>query len=148
MKTNFELIPYKDSDYEFIFSTKKICYKKYVEENYGEWVDKTQYEMLDKFLAETKDKIKIIVVNGNRAGFTNGQIIDYNNYEQGNICILPQYQNRGIGTLILKDAIKKNKNKNIILQVFKQNRAQELYKRLGFEIFGETKSHYKMIFKR
>ena len=76
MKTNFELIPYKDSDYEFIFSTKKICYKKYVEENYGEWVDKTQYEMLDKFLAETKDKIKIIVVNGNRAGFTNGQIID------------------------------------------------------------------------
>lgn len=148
METKFELIPYKNSDYEFIFKTKKICYKKYVEENFGEWNDKTQYEMLDKFLDETKDKIKIILVNGNQAGFTNGKIIDNDNYEQGNICILPEYQNRGIGTSILKNTINKYKNKNIVLRVFKQNRAQELYKRLGFEIFDETKSHYKMIFKR
>lgn len=148
MKTNFELVPYKDCDYDFIFNTKKICYKKYVEENFGEWNDKIQYEMLNKFLNETKDKVKIIMVDGNKAGFTNGEIIDDNNYEQGNICILPKYQNKGIGTSILKNTISNNKNRNIVLKVFKQNRAQELYKRLGFEIFDETKSHYKMILKR
>lgn len=148
MNTSFKLVPYKDSDYEFIFNTKKTCYKKYVEENFGEWNDKFQYEMLDKFLNESKKYLKIIVVDGNQAGFTNGRIIDKYNYEQGNICILPEYQNRGIGSSILKDAINKNKSRSIVLRVFKQNPAQQLYKRLGFEIFDETKAHYKMIFKR
>lgn len=148
MNTIFELVPYKDDDYEFIFNAKKICYKKYVEENFGEWDDEAQYRMLDKFLEESKNDAKIIIVNGKRAGFTNGKVIDENNYEQGNICILPEYQNKGIGTSILKNAIHKNKNRNILLRVFKQNRAQELYKRLGFEIIDETKAHYKMIHKK
>lgn len=146
-KTKYTLVPYKDCDYQFIFDTKKICYKKYVEENYGEWNDESQYEMLDKFLETTKNNIKIIIVNGKRAGFLDGHNINDSTYEQGNICILPEFQHMGIGTNILTNLIYQNKNKNIILRVFKQNPAQNLYKRLGFEIFEETKSHYKMIYK-
>ena len=40
------------------------------------------------------------------------------NYEIGNICIIPEYQGRGIGTKILKDIIKQNMERNIKLQYF------------------------------
>jgi ribosomal protein S18 acetylase RimI-like enzyme len=48
----------------------------------------------------------------------------------------------------MKDIIKNNK-KQIRLQVLKVNqRAKEFYERLGFEITGEEKYHYKMVYER
>lgn len=35
-------------------------------------------------------------------------------------------------------------NRNTILQVFKENPARFLYQNVGFEIYEETTSHYKM----
>ena len=40
--------------------------------------------------------------NDQRIGFYNGEIIDNGNYEIGNICIIPKYQGKGIGTKIEK----------------------------------------------
>ena len=62
-----------------------------------------------------------------------------------NICIIPEYQRKGIGTKILKDIIEKYNETNIEIQYFKQNPVGNLYERLGFEKYGENNFHYKMI---
>ena len=79
-------------------------------------------------------------------GFYNGKEIEDNIFEIGNICVKPKYQNKGIGTAVLKEILFENKGKNIKLQVFKINeKAIKLYERMGFEKVEETKTHYIMI---
>ena len=65
-------------------------------------------------------------------------------YRPNNVCLLPEYRGQGIGTDVLNRAIEQHKNQDIYLKVFKSNPAQNLYKRLGFEIIEETRSHYLM----
>lgn len=140
----YNLQPYKQGDYDFVFNVKKVCYKRYVEENFGEWDDDVQYEMFDSFLKTSAKDIFVICVGDEKIGFVNGLNVDDETYEQGNICILPEYQNQGIGTKILKDIFEQHKNQTIKLRVFKQNPAKSLYERLGFVVCGETKSHFIM----
>ena len=79
-------------------------------------------------------------------GFYNGKEIENNTFEIGNICIKPEYQNKGIGTAILKEIIFDNKGQDIKLQVFKINeRAIKLYEKMGFEKIDETQTHYIMM---
>ena len=79
-------------------------------------------------------------------GFYNGKEIDNNIFEIGNICVKPEYQNKGIGTAILKEIIFDNKGQDIKLQVFKINeRAIKLYEKMGFEKIDETQTHYIMM---
>ena len=49
-------------------------------------------------------------------GFYNDEIINEETYEVGNICILPEYQGKGIGTNILKTKIEEHKHQDIIIQ--------------------------------
>lgn len=140
---NFKLVPYKKEDYNFIFRVKKISYETYVKHFFGEWNNEVQKEMFDKFIKESSDNIFLIKIKNKKVGFINGQIGD-DCYNQGNICILPKFQNQGIGTKILKSIIESHKTMDIKLKVFKNNPARNLYERLGFQIDGETNSHYLM----
>lgn len=67
----------------------------------------------------------------------------------GEIQIKHTYQNQGIGTKILQSIINNNKLncQRIWLQVLKGNPAIRFYSRLGFKVFAETKTHYKMQIK-
>ena len=87
------------------------------------------------------------MVDDEPIGFVDGQDISATEFEQGNICIAKPYQNKGIGTDFLTNLINSHPTQNISLRVFKQNPAQNLYKRLGFEIIGETKTHFNMLRK-
>ena len=140
----YNLKPYSDDEYEFIYETKKLLYKKYVEEFYGEWNEESQKKMYKEFIKERKDNINIVMVDGEKAGFVDGKIISDKEYEQGNICLNSNFQGKGIGSLYLQDVINQNINKDIILRVFKSNPAQRLYLRFGFEFTGETNSHFIM----
>lgn len=64
----------------------------------------------------------------------------------GEIQIKHTYQNQGIGTKILQYLIDDNRLscRRIWLQVLKGNPAIRFYSRLGFKVFTETKTHYKM----
>ena len=88
---------------------------------------------------------RIIIYNGIEIGVYAYHITDDDTYFINEINILKEYQCKGIGTKILKDVLEKNKNDNIrtILQVFKDNPAINLYKRLGFVIYDETETHYR-----
>lgn len=140
----YKLRPYQKFDYEFVYNVKKIVYKKYVEQNWGVWSESVQREMFDKFIDEYAKEILIIVANNQNIGFFHGNNTETGDYEQRNICILPEYQGMGIGSTILKGIIDAHKNQNIFLRCFKQNPVVNLYKRLGFEIYEETEHHYKM----
>lgn len=80
-----------------------------------------------------------------KIGFYNGEVLENGNYEVGNICILPEYQGKVIGTKLLKEKLEENKDRDIEIQYFKQNPVGALYKRLGFIPNGETQFHYQMI---
>lgn len=135
-----------ENDYDFIYQVKKNAYKKYVEMNYGEWNEEQQKAYFRRFMEACKEGAYIIVFDGQDVGFYNG-CIENGKYEIGNICIIPEYQNRGIGTSILKDILLDNADKEITIQYFKQNPVGRFYERLGFKRVGETSFHYKMVKK-
>ena len=60
--------------------------------------------------------------------------------------VLPQYQRRGIATVILQTVLHEAgcKGKAVTLQVLKVNPARKLYEGLGFVTTGETDTHFLM----
>ena len=143
-----KLVPYSDNDYEFVYDIKKNAYKKYVVECWGSWNDDDQRKYYDTFINSVKENAFIIMNGNEKIGFYNGEVLENNSYEIGNICIIPKYQGNGIGTMILNNIIEKYKDKNIEIQYFKNNPVGALYERLGFVLNGETEFHYQMIKKR
>ena len=144
----YNMCPYIDNEYhnykEFIYQTKKIVYKKYVEENYGTWDDDEQRKRFENFIEQVKGDTWIIKLNGNNIGFYNGNQLEDGSYEIGNICIIPEYQGKGIGIQILKDIIEVHKYQDIHIQYFKQTPVGNLYKKLGFIFDKEKEFHYTM----
>ncbi len=148
---NLELKEYKNGNQEqigFIYDLKKEVYQKYVENIYGEWNEETQKKLFSKFMKENSKNIELIYLKDDLVGFYNGNDKDNKTYEIGNICVKPEYQNKGIGTAVLNEILFEHKGQDIKLQVFKINEnAIRLYKKLGFEKVEETKTHYIMIKK-
>lgn len=144
----YTLRPYNQVDREFVYNVKKIVYKEYVEMNWGEWNEEEQREMFAEFIDAYANEIKIIIIDGQMAGFFHGNNIDENNYEQRNICLLPAFQRKGVGSNILKKIIEKHSDQDIHLRCFKQNPVVNLYKRFGFEIVEEQEYHYLMVLKQ
>ena len=141
----YKLESYNDEYFETLYEMKKDNFKWYVEKIYG-WDEKIQVEFQKKFIKEHRNHIKVVKYKDKVIGiFTN--YVDENNESIISLfCIDKQYQKRGIGTQILKAQlkIKKQNKRNTVLQVFKENPARFLYKKVGFEIYEETKTHYKM----
>ena len=140
-----ELIPYQDEDYDFVYELKKIAYKGYIEEFFGKWDEEEQLAFFKKFIDRVRNNILIMVEDGKKIGFYDGEFMENGNYFIGNICILPDYQNKGIGTYVLKTILDKYSDYDIELRYFKSNPAGNLYKKLGFKPNGEIDTHYYMI---
>jgi len=141
---NYGMRDIVENDYDFIYQVKKNAYQKYVEMNYGSWDEEQQKAYFGRFMEAYKEGAYIITFDGQDIGFYNGCMED-GRYEIGNICIIPEYQNRGIGTAILKDILSAHADKEITIQYFKQNPVGRLYKKLGFKPAGETSFHYQMV---
>lgn len=148
---NLELKPYKNgnsNEIHFIYELKREVYKNYVEKVYGEWNEENQQKLFARFMKENSKNIELIYLKNELVGFYNGKDKDDNTFEIGNICVKPEYQNKGIGTAILKEIFFEHKKQNIKLQVFKINeKAIKLYEKMEFEKEDETETHYIMIKK-
>ena len=132
-------------DFDFLFKLKKENFKKYVDNIWG-WNDNDQIERLRIDLEENLEQKNVIIYNDTKVGVFSFYMIENNVCRINEINILKEYQNLGIGSYILENKLKENSDKNIrtILQVLKDNPALNLYKRLGFRIYDETETHYKM----
>lgn len=142
---DYSLRPYNDNDYDFVYQTKKNAYEEYVIANYGEWDEDIQRQYFSDFIDKSKQSIEIISTEGRNIGFYQDDNLENGDYEIVNICIIPEYQGKGIGTQVLKEKIAKHANQNIKIQYFKQNPVGELYRRLGFKPNGETETHFQMM---
>ena len=147
-RAQYNMRPYIDNEYhdykEFVYQTKKNAYKQYVEANWGPWNEDDQRRYFEHFIETVADDAWIIQMNGKDIGFYNGLTLEEGSYEIGNICIIPEYQGKGIGTQVLKDIMELHKGQDLHIQYFKQNPIGKLYERLGFQPNGETEFHYQM----
>ena len=100
---------YEDCDAEFVYQAKRILYKKYVEECWGTWKEDEQEKRFQDFISKVKNDTWIIQLDSKDIGFYNGCNLEDGSYEIGNICILPEYQGKGIGTHVLKDILQEHK---------------------------------------
>lgn len=138
---NYKLRECTLNDLDFILKLKELGMKWYIEKIYG-WDASVQKQKTLKELQNNLGNMKIIVVEGKDAGVTT--FIEADDYFQvGLTIILPQYQNKGLATSIIREyiIIAKRKEKRIIIKTYKENPAQNLYKRLGFNIYKTDDTH-------
>ena len=138
---NYKLRECTLNDLDFILKLKELGMKWYIEKIYG-WDASVQKQKTLKELQNNLGNMKIIVVEGKDAGVTT--FIEADNYFQvGLTIILPQYQNKGLATSIISEyiIIAKRKKKRIIIRTYKENPVQNLYKRLGFNIYKTDDTH-------
>lgn len=142
----YNLKEYEEKYAEYLYQTKKACFKWYVEKCYGEWKDDFQMNFFKDEMKNSKHNVHMITYQNNIIGtFING--INEDNESQIHLFYInKEYQKKGIGTQILEEQLEKDKisGRNTVLRVFKENPARFLYQRMGFEIYGETEFHYKM----
>ena len=90
--------------------------------------------------------ISRIEIDGARVGMI--QLFDRpDSLEIGEIQIQPGYQNRGIGTDLLRDTVARARaqHKKVSLSVaLKNERAYRLYERLGFQKVAQSETHNLM----
>lgn len=133
---------YTPEDYGFVYDLKKESCLSYVSRIWG-WNEEKQVDYFNTFIERAKDSMKIIVADGVKIGMINWSTGE-GTYEIENICLSPKYRNKGIGTQLLTVIIETCTYPMIKLQVFKDNPAISLFRRLGFQVAGESEIHYQM----
>ena len=137
---------YGDEYFDYLYQTKKECFKWYVEKIYGPWEDEFQVEFFKNFIREKRNYIKIIIYNDRPIGMFTNYINEDGNDFIDLFYIDKEYQGSRIGTQILNEQLLADKKSNVdtVLQVFKENPAKKLYEKVGFEVYDETNTHYKV----
>ena len=134
--SSIALRPATEADYDFLYHLSSVTMREYVEAEWG-WDDDWQEARFRSTFRPSR--WQVVVVDGEDAGAfalddsPGGRFLS-------NVYILPQYQGRGIGTLLLTrlmgDAF--GRGMSVTLSVLKVNeRARRLYERLGFSVCGE-----------
>jgi GNAT superfamily N-acetyltransferase len=126
------LIPANESYREFSYQVKKAAEGEYITLMFG-WDEDVQRG----FHAEAwrQQKPDIITYDGKLIG-TIATIESEDCIEIGQFFILPDYQNKGIGTHILKNILNKadQLGRNVTLKFLKNNPVKSLYVRNGFRL--------------
>ena len=140
---NYVLIPVTNLDFDFAYQLKKVAYKEYIEQTWG-WDEDFQMKFHEENFSTANTKI--VIVEGRRIGTVDLKEEDERTFISG-LYLLPAFQNKGIGTAILRDIMQETaaNKKRIELEVLKVNtKAQDLYKRLGFEMSEGDETKYLM----
>lgn len=140
----YALRPATPSDYRWLWELKRLTMRPYVEQTWGQWDDIAQEAFFRRnFSSET---VQIIEVEGRNAGLLNVEREPAEIF-LANLQIHPDFQNRGLGTAVLRALLESARNLDspIRLQVLKVNTAAlRLYARLGFALYKETSTHSLM----
>ena len=132
--------PIGDDDFDLLWRVHVAGFREHVEKTWG-WDDEVQLGFLRE--SHRSRAGKIVLIDGIEAGVWH--VVEYDDeILLSSIRLLPEFQNRGLGTKLITDLLDSTP-KPVRLQVLKVNPARVLYERLGFEIFEETDTHYKMI---
>ena len=129
------------NDISFLVSLRKKTMKQYIENTGSAYLHE---EQLKRIMYEF-EFANIVVFNKNDIGLLKLKKND-ELWEIIQIQILPEYQNMGLGSSILKQIISESEQQkaDVKLSVLKSNPALNLYKRNGFKIINEEDISYTM----
>ena len=130
MRINFRQIT--AGDLEFLWRLHNSALTDYVARTWSWNEDRQRLDFIEKF---NPAEGVIVVVDNSDAGFLR-TIERENETVLVSIRLLPEFQNRGVGTKIIKNLLNETKN-SVRLQVLKINPARRLYERLGFKVYGD-----------
>ena len=127
-----KLIPADETHKEFSYQVKKAAEGEYITLMFG-WDEDVQRDFHAK--AWRQQKPDIITYDGKLIG-TVATIGSEDCIEIGQFFILPEYQNKGIGTHLLNGILDKadRLGKNVTLKFLKNNPVESLYVRHGFRV--------------
>jgi len=136
-----KLIPADETYRGFSYQAKKAAEAEYIALMFG-WDEDVQRGFHDK--AWQQQKPDIITYDGKLIG-TIATIESEDCIEIGQFFILPDYQNKGIGTYLLKNILDKadQLGRNVRLKFLKNNPVKSLYVRNGFRVVDTNQiMHY------
>jgi ribosomal protein S18 acetylase RimI-like enzyme len=140
----YRLVQAVGDDKDWLDRFRRSVYQELFQATWGGWDEAGHARHFAECLQRAN--IFIIEIEGERVGMT--QLFDQpDTVEVGEIQILPDHQNRGIGTHVLRDVIAnaQNERKKVFLTVGLNNdRAYQLYLRLGFTQIAQTDTRYHM----
>lgn len=141
-----KLIPAGETYKEFSYQVKKAAEGEYITLMFG-WEEDLQRDFHAK--AWQQQKPDIITYHGKLIG-TIATIESEDCIEIGQFFILPDYQNKGIGTHLLKNILDKadQLGRNVTLKFLRNNPVKSLYVRNGFRIVDTSEILYYMERKR
>jgi len=136
------LIPADETQKEFSYQVKKAAEGEYITLMF-DWDEDVQLGFHAK--AWQQHKPDIITYDGRLIG-TIATIETEDCIEIGQFFILPDYQNKGIGTHLLKSILDKadQLGKNVTLRFLKSNPVKSLYLRNGFRVVDTSEILYYM----
>lgn len=134
-----ELRKATDDDKEFLHELNRKVYQEVVVEQFGSWDDDHQSKYFEQKWKEAE--YQIVEIEGKRIG-TIWIMEEIDHIRIRELQILPEFQNRGIGTELMKRVIEKAKwrKRPIRLSVLRVNRARIFYERFGFGVYDETET--------
>ncbi len=131
------------TDSAFVYHLHRSTMQDYVAQTWGEWNEDFQARMFTQWFEPSQ--FQIVVVDGQDVGLVSVERRPTELFLR-TIEILPEYQNRGVGSAVIKAVLAQARAEAVpvSLQVLKVNPARQLYERLGFSVVGETTTHYLM----
>lgn len=117
---------------------------------YADLLDEEEMDRIKNYVDTTTPKqindYKNIICEGKIVG----SFLITNNHDThliDEIYLESDYRGKGIGTKVIKNIIS-SIDDNVYLWVYKNNKAVNLYKRLGFKIINTTETRYYMEYKK
>jgi ribosomal protein S18 acetylase RimI-like enzyme len=142
----YQLVPASIEDETWLERLRRAVYQELFMATSGGWDEARHARQFDECL--NRGGISIIEVDGAPVGMI--QLFDQPDaVEVGEIQIQPSHQNQGIGSRVLKDTIARvhEQRKKVLLSVaLKNERAYQLYQRLGFQKVGHNDTHNLMAY--
>jgi len=137
------LRPATKADLDSLYALHREVMQGPVLQTLGAWDDDWQFAQFRE--AFRPRHCRIIVLDGQDVGVCAYERRS-DDYFLRLLEVLPQYQGRGIGSLILRRLLARaqREGRPITLFAVRTDGARRFYERLGFSVIGETATHYLM----
>lgn len=133
-----------EHDSDFIYKLSETTMRRYVEATWGVWDDDWQLARFTGYYQPERWRIiKVDSINGGAYE----TVLRENELFLARLYVLPEYQNKGIGSSIVKTLLARSKELGIplTLDVLKSNTdAQRLYTRLNLRVIDENEDRVYM----
>ncbi len=136
--------PATESDKDYARTVHHLAYRDVVTRQFGQWDEAVQDGFFNR--GWSPPRVEILLLDGQPCGFAG---IDDRRGDVflRELVIHPDFQGRGgVGSAILQRVMARARQRGVParLQVLQQNRAQVLYRRVGFRESGRSDTHVLM----